>query len=127
VELAFLRNRMQLVRSRGIMAASVSTTPAFEFGKPKLTMSRPATRWSWRWILPYLRRSSQAVKQEDSVATAYTDLVNAILERFLKESGFKVSSIQGLKLIRATNAISQSQLLDSEWTLSWRPRTRKRC
>src|SRR5580704_3013481 len=38
------------------------------------------------------------------VATAYSDIVNATLERFLKESGFEVLSIKGLNLIRATNA-----------------------
>jgi arylmalonate decarboxylase len=47
-----------------------------------------------------------------AVATAYTDIVNATLERFLKESGFEVGSIQGLNLIRATNAVSQPQLFD---------------
>jgi len=47
-----------------------------------------------------------------AVATAYTDIVNATLERFLKESGFVVSVIKGLNLIRATNAVSQEQLFD---------------
>jgi arylmalonate decarboxylase len=47
-----------------------------------------------------------------AVATAYTDIVNATLERFLKESGFEVSIIKGLNLIRATNAVSQEQLFD---------------
>ena len=47
-----------------------------------------------------------------AVATAYTDVVNATLERFLKESGFAVSIIKGLNLIRATNAVTQEQLFD---------------
>lgn len=47
-----------------------------------------------------------------TVATAYSDVVNATLERFLKESGFEVLSIKGLNLIRATNAVSQDQLFD---------------
>jgi arylmalonate decarboxylase len=47
-----------------------------------------------------------------AVATAYTDIVNATLERFLKESGFEVVAIKGLNLIRATNAVSQDQLFD---------------
>jgi arylmalonate decarboxylase len=47
-----------------------------------------------------------------AVATAYTDIVNATLERFLKESGFEVLTIQGLNLIRATNAVTQEQLFD---------------
>ena len=47
-----------------------------------------------------------------AVATAYTDIVNAALERFLKESGFEVLSIKGLNLIRATNAVTQQQLSD---------------
>src|SRR6202167_1527289 len=47
-----------------------------------------------------------------AVATAYTDVVNATLERFLKESGFEVLTIQGLNLIRATNAVTQEQLFD---------------
>ena len=47
-----------------------------------------------------------------AVATAYSDVVNATLERFLKESGFEVSIIRGLNLIRATNAVSQNQLFD---------------
>jgi arylmalonate decarboxylase len=46
------------------------------------------------------------------VATAYTDVVNATLERFLTESGFDVVSIKGLNLIRATNAVTQDQLFD---------------
>jgi len=47
-----------------------------------------------------------------AVATSYTDVVNATLERFLKESGFVVLTIQGLNLIRATNAVTQDQLFD---------------
>lgn len=45
-----------------------------------------------------------------AVATAYTDVVNATLERFLRESGFEVVGIKGLNLIRATNAVTQDQL-----------------
>jgi len=47
-----------------------------------------------------------------AVATAYTDIVNATLERFLKESGFEVVAIKGLNLVRATNAVTQDQLFD---------------
>src|SRR5580658_4318203 len=47
-----------------------------------------------------------------AVATAYTDIVNATLERFLKESGFQVVTIKGLNLVRATNAVTQDQLFD---------------
>ena len=47
-----------------------------------------------------------------AVATAYTDTVNATLERFLTESGFVVTVIKGLNLIRATNAVTQEQLFD---------------
>jgi arylmalonate decarboxylase len=47
-----------------------------------------------------------------AVATAYTDVVNATLERFLTESGFEVVSIKGLNLVRATNAVTQDQLFD---------------
>src|SRR5579872_6605786 len=47
-----------------------------------------------------------------AVATAYTDVVNATLERFLKESGFDVVAIKGLNLIRATGAVTQEQLYD---------------
>lgn len=46
-----------------------------------------------------------------AVATAYTDSVNATLERFLTESGFEVISIKGLNLIRAIN-VTQEQLFD---------------
>jgi arylmalonate decarboxylase len=45
-----------------------------------------------------------------AVATAYTDVVNATLERFLKESGFEVLTLKGLNLIRATGAVTQEQL-----------------
>ena len=47
-----------------------------------------------------------------AVATAYTDEVNATLERFLKESGFEVVVIKGLNLIRAVDAVTQDQLFD---------------
>jgi arylmalonate decarboxylase len=47
-----------------------------------------------------------------AVATAYTDTVNATLQRFLTESGFEVLTIKGLNLIRATNAPSPDKLLD---------------
>jgi arylmalonate decarboxylase len=47
-----------------------------------------------------------------AVATAYTDVVNATLGQFLRESGFEILTIQGLNLIRATNAVSQEQLYD---------------
>ena len=47
-----------------------------------------------------------------AVATAYSDVVNATLERFLKESGFEVSVIKGLNLIRATGAVTQDQLFN---------------
>lgn len=47
-----------------------------------------------------------------AVATAYTDSVNATLERFLTESGFEVSIIKGLNLIRAVDAVTQPQLFD---------------
>jgi arylmalonate decarboxylase len=47
-----------------------------------------------------------------AVATAYTDIVNATLERFLQESGFEVVTIKGLNLVRATNAVTQEQLFD---------------
>lgn len=42
-----------------------------------------------------------------AVATAYTDEVNATLERFLRESGFQVVSIKGMGLIRATGVTPQ--------------------
>jgi arylmalonate decarboxylase len=47
-----------------------------------------------------------------AVATAYTEIVNATLERFLKESGFEVLTIKGLNLIEAANAGTQEQLYD---------------
>jgi arylmalonate decarboxylase len=47
-----------------------------------------------------------------AVATAYTDVVNATLERFLKESGFEILAIKGLNLIRAVDAVTQEQLFD---------------
>lgn len=47
-----------------------------------------------------------------AVATAYSDIVNATLVRFLKESGFGVVAIKGLNLIRATDAVTHDQLLD---------------
>jgi arylmalonate decarboxylase len=47
-----------------------------------------------------------------AVATAYTDSVNATLERFLKESGFEIVAMKGLGLVRATGAVTQEQLYD---------------
>jgi arylmalonate decarboxylase len=47
-----------------------------------------------------------------AVATAYTDVVNATFERFLKESGFEVLTMKGLNLIRATNVVTQAELFD---------------
>ncbi len=47
-----------------------------------------------------------------AVATAYTESVNATLERFLKESGFEIVTMKGLNLIRATGAVTQEQLYD---------------
>lgn len=47
-----------------------------------------------------------------AVATAYSDVVNATLQRFLEESGFQVLTMKGLNLIRATNAVTQEQLHD---------------
>jgi len=47
-----------------------------------------------------------------AAATAYTDVVNATLQQFLRESGFEVLTIRGLNLIRGTNAITQEQLYD---------------
>jgi arylmalonate decarboxylase len=46
-----------------------------------------------------------------AVATAYTDVINATLERFLKESGFEVVSIKGMNLIRA-NGVTPEQVFD---------------
>src|SRR5580704_6002728 len=45
------------------------------------------------------------------VATAYSDVVNATLERFLKESGFEVLSIKGLNLVSA-DGVTQEQIID---------------
>jgi arylmalonate decarboxylase len=47
-----------------------------------------------------------------AVATAYTDVINATLERFLKESGFEILTMKGLNLIRATGAVTQEALFD---------------
>ena len=47
-----------------------------------------------------------------AVATAYTDIVNATLDRFLKESGFEVSIINGLNLIQSTDGVTHDQLFD---------------
>jgi arylmalonate decarboxylase len=47
-----------------------------------------------------------------AVATAYTDIVNATLLRFLKESGFEVLTMKGLNLINALNAVTQEHLYD---------------
>jgi arylmalonate decarboxylase len=47
-----------------------------------------------------------------AVATAYTEIVNATLLRFLTESGFEVLRMQGLNLISALNAVTQEQLYD---------------
>lgn len=47
-----------------------------------------------------------------AVATAYTDEVNATLDRFLKESGFEIVIIKGLNLIRAVDAVTQQGLFD---------------
>jgi arylmalonate decarboxylase len=46
-----------------------------------------------------------------AVATAYTDVVNATLERFLRESGFEVVSIKGMGLVRA-NGVTPQQVFD---------------
>lgn len=46
-----------------------------------------------------------------AVATAYTDTVNATLERFLTESGFEVVSIKGLNFVRNIT-VTQPQLFD---------------
>jgi len=48
--------------------------------------------------------------QRIAVATAYSDIVNAAFERFLKESGFEGLTMRGLNLFRATNAVTQEQL-----------------
>jgi arylmalonate decarboxylase len=47
-----------------------------------------------------------------TVATAYTDTVNATLERFLKESGFEVTMIKGLNLVNGTDKVTHDQLFD---------------
>jgi arylmalonate decarboxylase len=47
-----------------------------------------------------------------AVATAYTDIVNATLARFLKESGFEVSIIKGLNLTASAISVSHDQLLN---------------
>lgn len=47
-----------------------------------------------------------------AVATAYTDIVNATLERFLKESGFEVVTIKGLNLTANAIAVGQDRLYD---------------
>ena len=47
-----------------------------------------------------------------AVATAYSDEVNATLERFLKESGFEVLTVKGLNLTRATGMVTQDHLFD---------------
>src|SRR5581483_9639327 len=47
-----------------------------------------------------------------AVATAYTDVVNATLERFLKESGFEVITIRGLNLTGAAISVAQDRLYD---------------
>jgi len=47
-----------------------------------------------------------------AVATAYSDIVNATLERFLKESGFEVVTMKGLNLTRASGAVTQDHLFD---------------
>jgi arylmalonate decarboxylase len=46
-----------------------------------------------------------------AVATAYTEEVNATLERFLKESGFEVAVIKGLNLVRAAG-VTPEQVMD---------------
>ena len=46
-----------------------------------------------------------------AVATAYTEAINATLERFLRESGFDVVSIKGMNLVRATG-ITPEQVYD---------------
>lgn len=47
-----------------------------------------------------------------AVATAYTDVVNATLQRFLTESGFEVLSIKGLNLTGAAISVAQDHLYD---------------
>lgn len=47
-----------------------------------------------------------------AVATAYTDVVNATLERFIKESGFEVLTIRGLNLTASAIDVAQGRLYD---------------
>jgi arylmalonate decarboxylase len=47
-----------------------------------------------------------------AVATAYTDIVNATLVRFLKESGFEVLNITGLNLTGTSISLAQDHLYD---------------
>jgi len=47
-----------------------------------------------------------------AVATAYTDIVNATLKRFLTESGFEVTIINGLNLTASTISVTHDQLFD---------------
>lgn len=47
-----------------------------------------------------------------AVATAYTDIVNATLLGFLKDSGFEVLTMKGLNLIDNPGAVSQDRLYD---------------
>jgi arylmalonate decarboxylase len=47
-----------------------------------------------------------------AVATAYTDIVNATLVRFLKESGFEVLNIRGLNLTGNSISVAQDHLYD---------------
>ena len=47
-----------------------------------------------------------------AVATAYSDIVNATLERFLTESGFEVVAMKGLNLTNATGRVTQEHLYD---------------
>jgi arylmalonate decarboxylase len=47
-----------------------------------------------------------------AVATAYTDIVNATLVRFLKESGFEVLNIRGLNLTGTSISLAQDHLYD---------------
>jgi arylmalonate decarboxylase len=46
-----------------------------------------------------------------TVATAYTDVINAALRRFLEESGFTVAGIKGFNLVNVTPE-AQSRLFD---------------
>lgn len=47
-----------------------------------------------------------------TVATAYTDTVNATLGRFLEQSGFEVTTIKGLGLVNGTDKVTHDQLYD---------------